>query len=139
MTKNKNYDSNLGEILYGSVIGAGKLVGDFLEGVLALPIVSFMVPTVVRSFKDEFKEAHEKEESPISGKSLKNFWINNPIKGIGAFTGGILIGNYADEAYHFVSEHPYTLAAPLVTNLLSAGYERYRTDKMKKDLEEKLE
>jgi len=138
MSEYKTNDSNLGEVLYGSVVGVGKLVGDFLTGALTLPVISLMIPTSVRVFKSQFKEAREKGEKLLSGENLKNYWSNTPVRGIGALTGGILIGQFADEAYHFVSEHPYTLAVPVVTNLLSAGYERYKSDKEKR-LEDKLE
>jgi hypothetical protein len=139
MSENKTYNSNLGEVLYGSVVGVGRIVGDFLKGALTLPVCSFMVPTTARLIKNQFKEAEEQgKDNPISREDFKNYWTKTPIRGIGALTTGILIGQYANEAYNFVSVHPYTLAIPVVTNLLSAGYERYRSDKLK-GLEEKLE
>ena len=138
MSENKTYNSNLGEVLYDSVIGVGRIVSDFLIGALSLPVSSLMVPTTVRVIKNGLKEAKEQGEDIICGEGFKNYWTKVPIQGIGAVTTGILTGHYVDEAYNFVSEHPYTLAIPIVTNLLSAGYEKYRSNKLK-GLEEKLE
>jgi len=138
MAEYKTNNSNLGEVLYGSVVGVGKLVGDFLQGALVLPVTSLIIPTFVRALKSQFKEAKEEGVNPLSGKDFKDWLSTKPFQGIGAVTGGFLIGQFADEAYHFVSEHPYTLAVPILTNLLSAGYERYKFDK-EKGLEEKLE
>jgi len=136
MTENKTCNLNLREVLYGSV---GRIVGKFLGGVLSLPVYSLMVPTIVRVIKNEFKEAKEQgKESPISVEGLEDYLTKTPIRAIGGVTTIILIDQYAGGVYNFVSEHPYILAIPVVTNLLSAGYEMYRSNKLK-GLKEKLE
>jgi len=137
MSEYKSKNSNLGEVLYGSVLGTGKLISKFLEGALTWPIPPLIIPTVVRSVKTQINEEKEKLSIRENKENQKNYSLNNSFQRIGGFTSAILAGLHVPEAYHFVSEHPYTLAIPVLTNLLSAGYERYRFDK-EKGLEDKL-
>lgn len=137
MSEYKIDNSKLGEVLCGSVVGVGKLADEFFRGVINLPLTFLTVPTAVRSIKSQFKEAGGRGENPLSVRSFKNYFSNTPVHAIGTLVGGVSIGQLADEAYRFVREHPYSLAVPVVTNLLSAGYERYKSDKEKR-LEDKL-
>ena len=62
MTENRNYDPTFGEVAYGSVVGAGKIAGDFLRGAIVLPLACLGIPTYVRTFKNIIKDAEEKGE-----------------------------------------------------------------------------
>jgi len=136
MTENKTYNPNVGEALYGSVVGLGRITKEFLTGFSLLPVSPFGIPTAVRMVRTELKEGKEKKISFFQG--FREFLLNNPFYWVGALVGGHLVGRFSDETYHFVREHPYSLAVPLATNALSAGYERFRIDK-ERELESRVE
>lgn len=128
MTEEK---TNLGEVLYGSVLGLSRIGKDFLAGALVVPLASFAIPSVIRTVKDTIKT---RSEGRPTGKVI------DLTRSLGAVTSVGTMGLAAKAVYNFISEHPYITLAPFIaSNLLSIGYERYRRDKLKEGLEERID
>lgn len=138
----QNCDLSLWEKVYSPFVGLGRIASDFFEGLWPLPASFLIFPSVVGFAKNDFRYAKEQRgKNPLSpeeiGSYLGDYFAHKPIRRVGALISGSSIGLNIEEIYHFVNEHPSLLGVPVVTNLLSAGYERYLRDK-NKGLEENI-
>lgn len=112
-----------------------SIIKELRNGALVLPSVLFTLPSTIRRVKNKSRENEYTSPFFIKDKLKYRRFAQNSIQRIGAIVSGLTIGTFGENIYDFVSENPYVLAVPVLTNVLSAGFEVYRS----KNLESKLD
>ena len=129
------YKPNFGKVLYGSIVGTADITGKFIKGSLT-PLI---IPTRVREYKETTRKYGLVPSKPL--KNLVNYIKAAPVEAISTVVmpkvASVAAFFYIDDVYQLIGENPGILAIPLATNLLSAGYERFRSNELK-SLEEKI-
>lgn len=135
---NKNYEQpqkeNLAQIAHGTISGSYKIASEIFKGFLALYELTLTYPTAKRQYSEN--------SNNYKNRSNLDFFNKIPRTELIGFTANALaLGMYSNKIYDFIKENPAYLLVPLVTNLLSAGYERYRREKTERQsgLEEIVE
>jgi hypothetical protein len=113
---------------------AKRYGSNYLGGLLGIPYITLTNP----SFRADYKRAAVKNEQLIEKDgelipfrdTLKTSDYVTTILGVLTFVSCAI--NQYQSVKEYVIEHPYTLAIPIITNLLSAGYERQKENKNKR-------
>ena len=120
----------LAEIIRGSIIGTIDLSIEILRGASVQPRAIFFAPSF---FGENLRLIKEKRELMTFAQAFRNY----PYRVIGAAGMGLLCGYHTIRIYEFLRDNPAYLVIPLMTNILSTGYQRYRKNK-ETTLEERI-
>jgi len=130
-----NLEDKIGELsktcystLKESALIAKKYGLTYINGLITIPYILLATPTFISEYKrssDERKEFIKKY-----GDNLDNYNYSE----MGVFLVGlinsiqIIVEKY-QPMMDYVFNHPYLLATPIITNIISAGYEKQKKNK----------
>ncbi|MGV8086205.1 MAG: hypothetical protein ACP5N1_01110 [Candidatus Woesearchaeota archaeon] len=103
---------------------------DYISGLTTIPYIALAAPTFISEFnraRNKDSEFLEREEESTMHPIYTALEIMTYF--VGFVTSISLIADKYQPTMEYISNHPYLLLTPIITNLLSAGYEKQKKNK----------
>jgi hypothetical protein len=138
MNQNENKLENqiyeLSKTTYNTLKESGAITykygSSYFNGLLSIPYISLAIPTFISEYKKSYDERIDYLEKYGKSSSLDKYSsLDMILFASGLITSIELIAEKYEPVINYVFNHPYLLAIPIITNILSAGYEKQKKTK----------